>query len=222
MKLLVKKLHPDAYTPTIAHPGEDLGFDLYALEDTFLRPGQQQIVKTGIAAKYVEAPSLIPFAETQNPGAIGYSGGWYAHSKKFGLKIFDRSGMAAKNGLLTMAGVIDAGYDGEIGVVMILLGPGLHVTPETLPFYTENHPYKAQMDRINAQPWTPDFVSSLPEPDRDIIKWFRENRQSGYQIRRGDKIAQMVPFPVFEGAVEVVDELPKGRRGESGYGSTGR
>ena len=36
--LKVKKLHPEAQLPTVAHPGTDLGFDLYALEDTALPP----------------------------------------------------------------------------------------------------------------------------------------------------------------------------------------
>ena len=39
LMLKVKKLHPDAQLPTVAHPGTDLGFDLYALEDTALPAG---------------------------------------------------------------------------------------------------------------------------------------------------------------------------------------
>jgi hypothetical protein len=37
--LKVKKLHEDAIIPTCANPGEDLGYDLYALEDAKLYPG---------------------------------------------------------------------------------------------------------------------------------------------------------------------------------------
>jgi dUTPase len=36
----VKILHPRAKAPTVAHPGEDLGYDLYAVEDTFLIRGR--------------------------------------------------------------------------------------------------------------------------------------------------------------------------------------
>ena len=36
--LKVLKLDNRATTPTVANPGEDLGFDVYALEDTALPP----------------------------------------------------------------------------------------------------------------------------------------------------------------------------------------
>ena len=36
--------------------------------------------------------------------------------------IWDKSGLAVKNGIKTMAGVIDAGYRGEIKVVLINFG----------------------------------------------------------------------------------------------------
>lgn len=228
-KLLVNKLHPDAIVPTIVNPGEDLGFDLFALEDTFLYHGQQQIVKTGIAAKYVEAPQNIPWAQVDPPpGCIGYSGGWYNQSQKYGLKIFDRSSMAAKFGVLTMAGVIDAGYDGEIGVVMILLGPPMTLHPdlklaEPLDAPKVVQAAHARRARITAEPWTEQFLSTLTDWDRELITYFqRDSKQVGYQIKRGDRIAQIVPVRVYEGAIEVVDELPKGRRGGAGYGSSGK
>jgi dUTP pyrophosphatase len=89
--LKVKLLHPEAQAPTVAHPGSDLGFDLYALEDTVLEPGVPIKVRTGIA---VEAPS-----------------GW-------GFVLGDRSSMAAK-GVTYAGGRIDAGYRGEILVCLI-------------------------------------------------------------------------------------------------------
>lgn len=89
--LKVKLLHPDAKLPTVAHPGDDLGYDLYAIEDVTLYPGKPVRVRTGIA---VEGP----------PGV--------------GFILGDRSSMAAK-GVTYAGGRIDAGYRGEILVCLI-------------------------------------------------------------------------------------------------------
>jgi len=89
--LKVKLLHPEAQAPTVAHPGSDLGFDLYAVEDTVLEPGIPVKVRTGIA---IEGPP-----------------GW-------GFVLGDRSSMAAK-GITYAGGRIDAGYRGEILVCLI-------------------------------------------------------------------------------------------------------
>jgi len=90
----VKLLHAEARPPTVAHAGSDLGFDLYSLEDGVLLPGVPVKVRTGIA---VEGPA-----------------GW-------GFVLGDRSSMAAR-GIATTAGVIDAGYRGEILILMTNLG----------------------------------------------------------------------------------------------------
>ena len=97
--LRVKLLEQGARLPVVAHPGEDLGYELFALEDTVLRPRATVRVRTGIA---VEARH----PETDAP---------------LGLLVRDRSSMAAR-GLATTAGVIDAGYRGEIQVLMTNLG----------------------------------------------------------------------------------------------------
>ena len=88
--LRVKLLDPEAKAPTVAHPGSDLGFDLYALEDVVLEPGVMVRVRTGIA---VEGPE-------------GY-----------GFVLGDRSSMAAR-GVTYAGGRIDAGYRGEILVCL--------------------------------------------------------------------------------------------------------
>jgi dUTP pyrophosphatase len=97
--LQVKKLHSDAVLPTVGHPGQDLGFDLYALEDTTLFAGVTTLVRTGIAATFCNY------------------GHFMEHANKFGLLIRDRSSMAVR-GIKTSAGVLDAGYTGEIKVLM--------------------------------------------------------------------------------------------------------
>jgi dUTP pyrophosphatase len=92
--LKVKRLSPDAVLPTVAHLGEDIGYDLYSCEDLTL-PGRGAAgVHTGIAIEIVPAAGAI---------------------------VKTRSGMAKKR-LMCNAGVIDAGYRGEIIVLMENLG----------------------------------------------------------------------------------------------------
>lgn len=93
--LRVKRLEAGARLPEVAHPGEDLGYDLFALEGITLHPRATVRLRTGIA---VEARDPLTGAP-------------------LGLLVRDRSSMAAR-GLATTGGVIDAGYRGEIQVVM--------------------------------------------------------------------------------------------------------
>lgn len=97
--LRVKLLEAGARLPVVAHPGEDLGYDVFALEATVLAPQATVKVRTGIA---VEARH----PETDAP---------------LGLLVRDRLSMAAQ-GLATTGGVIDAGYRGEVLIVMTNLG----------------------------------------------------------------------------------------------------
>lgn len=87
--LEIKRVHPEAVLPTRAHP-DDAGMDLYSLEDVTLEPGCGKVTKTGIALALPE----------------GYVG-----------LVADRSSMA-KRGVKTAGGVIDAGYRGEIHIVL--------------------------------------------------------------------------------------------------------
>jgi len=93
--LRVKLLDPAAKAPVVAHPGEDLGYDLFALESVLLAPRSQARVRTGIAV------------EARHP----------VTGEPLGLLVRDRSSMAAR-GVATIAGVIDAGYRGEILILM--------------------------------------------------------------------------------------------------------
>jgi dUTP pyrophosphatase len=97
--LRVKLLDPDARVPAVAHPGEDLGYDLFALEAATLAPQATVRVRTGIAV------------EARHPST----------GEPLGLLVRDRSSMAAR-GIATTAGVIDAGYRGEILILMTNLG----------------------------------------------------------------------------------------------------
>jgi len=85
--------------PVVAHPGEDLGYDLFALEAVRLEPRATLKVRTGIAVEARDPRTDAPL----------------------GLLVRDRSSMAAR-GIATTGGVIDAGYRGEILVLMTNLG----------------------------------------------------------------------------------------------------
>jgi dUTP pyrophosphatase len=98
--LRVKLLAEGARTPVVAHPGEDLGYDVFALEAVQLKPQDPVKVRTGIAV------------EARHP----------VTGDALGLLVRDRSSMASK-GIATTGGVIDAGYRGEILILMTNLGP---------------------------------------------------------------------------------------------------
>ena len=99
-RLEVTKLRPDAIVPTRAHP-DDAGLDLCAVEPCELAPGQRGTVSTGLAV-------AIP------PGWAGL--------------VVPRSGLARKHGV-TVAnapGLIDAGYRGELQVLLVNLSNEAH------------------------------------------------------------------------------------------------
>jgi len=93
--LRVKLLAEGARVPEVAHPGEDLGYDVFALDAVDLLPHFPTRVRTGIAV------------EARHPET----------GTALGLLVRDRSSMAAK-GIAVTGGVIDAGYRGEILIVM--------------------------------------------------------------------------------------------------------
>ena len=138
----VTRLDIDLPLPAYAHPG-DAGADLLTTVDVSLAPGERALVPTGVAIALPEGYVAL---------------------------VHPRSGLAARHGLsiVNTPGTIDAGYRGEIKVMLI------------------NH------DR------------TLP-----------------IELRRGDRIAQLV-IQRFERARFIeVGELPDSVRGSGGYGSTG-
>ncbi len=97
MQLPVVKLKPEAILPTRAHAG-DAGLDLYACEAAHLGPGERWGVGTGVA---VEIPD-------------GHAG-----------LVLPRSGLAREHGitLANSPGLIDAGYRGELRVLLLNADP---------------------------------------------------------------------------------------------------
>ena len=86
----VKRLVEHAILPSKAHAG-DLGYDLYSSDQITLHSGETKLISTGISVQFPE----------------GYGG-----------LIRDRSSIATKRQLFTVAGVIDNGYTGEIKVAL--------------------------------------------------------------------------------------------------------
>jgi dUTP pyrophosphatase len=102
VEVLITRLDPDVPLPSYARPG-DAGADLAAAEDVELAPGERALVRTGIA---VALPA-------------GYAA--FVHP---------RSGLAARHGvtLVNAPGTIDAGYRGEIKVILLNTDPARAVS----------------------------------------------------------------------------------------------
>lgn len=97
MKIEIKKLHPDAVIPQYATPGA-AGFDLVAVEDVTLYPGDTALVKTGLS---VAVPA-------------GYE-----------LQVRPRSGLSFKSPLrvANAPGTVDSDYRGEVCVIIDNIRP---------------------------------------------------------------------------------------------------
>lgn len=93
MDVFITRLDPGVPLPAYAQPG-DAGADLVTAEDVDLAPGERALVRTGIA---IALPT-------------GYAA--FVHP---------RSGLAARHGvtLVNAPGTIDAGYRGEIKVILL-------------------------------------------------------------------------------------------------------
>ncbi len=128
--------------PAKAHY-DDAAFDLRSRVDIVIEPGTPHLVATGI---FMEFP-------------VGYE-----------AQVRPRSGMALKHALtvLNTPGTIDAGYRGEVSVIMLNAG------------------------------------------------------KESYEIKRGDRVAQMVINQLPEVEIVAVDTLSDTARGAGGFGSTGK
>ncbi len=89
-----KRLKEGAIVPKFANPG-DAGMDLFSTEEYVLKPGERYGFGLGITSELPE----------------GYF-----------VRFHPKSGLAVKNGIDVLAGVIDNGYRGEWIVVLVNLG----------------------------------------------------------------------------------------------------
>ena len=94
MKIKVKKINELAKIPFRANP-TDAGADLFSVVEETIPPLTRKLIKTGISIEIPESTL-----------------------KSYYGRIAPRSGLAYKNGIDVMAGVIDSSYRGEIGVVL--------------------------------------------------------------------------------------------------------
>ncbi len=93
VEVLITRLDPDLPLPSYGHPG-DAGLDLHARIDATIAPGARILVPTGIA--------------------IALPDGYAAF-------VHPRSGLALRSGLgiLNGPGTVDAGYRGEVSVILV-------------------------------------------------------------------------------------------------------
>ena len=87
----VKRLYPDVDLPTKAHSA-DACFDLCAESDFVVYAGGRSAIPTGLSL-------AVP------PG--------------YKAQIYSRSGLALRNGLVVIGGVVDSGYSGEVKVILL-------------------------------------------------------------------------------------------------------
>jgi dUTP pyrophosphatase len=97
LNVLIRRIDPDVPLPAYAHPG-DAGADLRTTEARELGPGERAVLPTGVSVALPE----------------GYAA--FVHP---------RSGLAARCGvaLVNAPGTVDAGYRGEIKVIVVNLDP---------------------------------------------------------------------------------------------------
>ena len=102
MRIPVKRLDPSLPLPRYARPS-DAGLDLHATAPVEIAPGARVLVATGLAL-------AIP------PGFAGL--------------VLPRSGLALRHGVtvLNAPGLIDAGYRGEVKVLLVNHDPSVTVT----------------------------------------------------------------------------------------------
>ncbi len=159
----VKRLRESAVIPTYAKQF-DSGFDLVAAEDVVIAPGETKLVPTGLAFEIPE----------------GYE-----------IQVRPRSGMTLKTRLRVQFGTVDAGYRGDVGIIV---------------------------DNISRDNWS---NAARLINNSYAYETLDECIPGSYLIKTGDRIAQGVIAAVEHTTFEEVDDLNETERGTNGYGSTG-
>ena len=135
IQLSIRRLRDDAVVPARAYDG-DAGLDLAAAERVVLAPGERAVVGTGLAV-------AVP---------VGYAG-----------FVQPRSGLAARHGIsvVNSPGLIDAGYRGEVRVVLLN-------TDAEEPFTVEPGMRIAQLVVLPVAEVDVVEVDALPDSERGV------------------------------------------------------
>lgn len=178
MNVNIKRLSPDAQIPQYAHVS-DACFDLVAAEDVIIEPGETALVKTGLAFEVPE----------------GYE-----------MQIRPRSGITLKTKLRVQLGTVDAGYRGEVGVIVDNIAPVIYRTIKD----DEGERYEPLTSKV------------LYDVRQRFVPTINGDYIDGtYIIRKGDRICQAVIKPVEQAAFTEVCDLNDSERGGDGFGSSG-
>jgi dUTP pyrophosphatase len=96
IKISFVKTHEDARLPQRNNNESlvgDTGYDIYAVEETYIDPHSTVVVPIGLDIGYIE--------------------------KGYWIRIESRSGMFFRNGITAFPGVIDCSYRGKLGAALI-------------------------------------------------------------------------------------------------------
>ena len=142
LKIKVQKITPEAQLPVKKERElPDAGWDMFSAENVIVPGFGKALVHTGIAMAIPE--------------------GWFGN-------IRNRSGQALTTPLTVDAGIIDPGYRGEIGIILV------------------------------------------------------NNSEYPYDVRVGDRIAQILFEKIADVELQEAKKLPASNRGKDGFGSTGK
>ncbi len=135
MTLRFRRLEAAARPPAQAHDG-DAGYDLHAAESVTIDPGERASVGTGIAVAIPEGQAGL---------------------------VIPRSGLAARHGIsvVNAPGLIDAGYRGELRVLLLN-------TDRTEPFTVEPGDRIAQLVLVRVETEELEEVAELDETARGV------------------------------------------------------
>jgi dUTP pyrophosphatase len=125
-KIAFEKTHPNAILPSKTH-SQDVGWDLYSVEDVNIPPKSQNVVNIGLKLAYLDQ---------------GY---WF--------KIESRSGLAFNHNIVAFAGIIDNTYRGVIGIKLFNFSDiAYHVKVgdriAQMVIYMENIDFDVQWGRV--------------------------------------------------------------------------
>lgn len=196
LKVDVVRINENAVLPTYSH-STDAGADIYASESRVIFPGQTVIIPTGLS--------------------VAIPDGFY-------ISIVPRSGLSAKTNLrlANSPGTIDSSYRGELGVILTNISKLELCDPATVAL-TKN------LFDIPVETYDQYFelVRSYSSGDfnlHELVKVGNINDKHYHgiiEVRRGERIAQMIAKELISIKWNSVDELPESDRGAGGFGSTG-